>query len=46
MMKGKIVAFDKIRSMKRAVSKVEKLALEKTAELPYRGRITSIRVPF
>ncbi|MBN3488282.1 DegV family protein [Lactobacillus acidophilus] len=36
---GKIVAFDKIRSMKRAVSKVEKLALEKTAELPYRDKL-------
>ncbi|CDF69617.1 DegV family protein [Lactobacillus acidophilus] len=36
---GKIVAFDKIRSMKQAVSKVEKLALEKTAELPYRDKL-------
>ncbi|ASX15065.1 fatty acid-binding protein DegV [Lactobacillus acidophilus] len=36
---GKIVAFDKFRSMKRAVSKVEKLALEKTAELPYRDKL-------
>lgn len=36
---GKIVAFDKIRSMKRAVSKVEKLALEKTAKLPYRDKL-------
>lgn len=36
---GKIVAFDKIRSMKRAVSKVEKLALEKTAELPYKDKL-------
>lgn len=36
---GKIVAFDKIRSMKRAVAKIEKLALEKTAELPYKDKL-------
>lgn len=36
---GKIVAFDKIRSLKRAVSKVEKLALEKTADLPYKDKL-------
>lgn len=36
---GKIVAFDKIRSLKRAVSKVESLALEKTSELPYRDKL-------
>lgn len=36
---GKIVAFDKIRSLKRAVSKVEKLALERTADLPYKDKL-------
>ena len=36
---GKIVAFDKIRSLKRAVSKVEKLALKKTADLPYKDKL-------
>ena len=36
---GKIVAFDKIRSLKRAVSKVEKLALEKTANLSYKDKL-------
>ena len=36
---GKIVAFDKIRSLKRAVSKVEKLTLEKTANLPYKDKL-------
>lgn len=36
---GKIIAFDKIRSLKRAVSKVEKLTLEKTANLPYKDKL-------
>lgn len=36
---GKIVAFDKIRSMKRAVTKVEQLALQKTAKLSYKNRL-------
>ncbi|MDH5099574.1 DegV family protein [Lactobacillus kefiranofaciens] len=36
---GKIVAFDKIRSLKRAVSKVEKLTLEKTAQLSYKDKL-------
>ena len=36
---GKIVAFDKIRSLKRAVSKVEKLTLDKTANLPYKDKL-------
>ncbi|EEJ73042.1 DegV family protein [Lactobacillus ultunensis] len=36
---GKIVAFDKIRSLKRAVLKVEKLAIEKTADLPYKDKL-------
>lgn len=36
---GKIVAFDKIRSMKRAVAKIEKLALEKTSKLSYRNKL-------
>ncbi|KRN14591.1 hypothetical protein FC38_GL000674 [Lactobacillus gigeriorum DSM 23908 = CRBIP 24.85] len=34
-----IVAFDKIRSMKRAVSKIEKLALQRTAELSYKDKL-------
>lgn len=36
---GKIVAFDKIRSLKRAVSTVEKLTLEKTAQLSYKDKL-------
>lgn len=36
---GKIVAFDKIRSLKRAVLKVEKIAIEKTADLPYKDKL-------
>lgn len=36
---GKIVAFDKIRSLKRAVSKVEELALERTSKLSYRDKL-------
>lgn len=36
---GKIIAFDKIRSMKRAVSKIEKLALERTSQLDYQDRL-------
>ena len=36
---GQIVAFDKIRSMKRAVSKIEKLALQRTAELSYKDKL-------
>lgn len=36
---GKIVAFDKIRSLKRAVSKVEKLTLEKTTQLSYKDKL-------
>ncbi|MBP2058030.1 DegV family protein with EDD domain [Lactobacillus colini] len=36
---GKIIAFDKIRSLKRAVAKVENLALERTNELPYRDKL-------
>lgn len=36
---GKIIAFDKIRSMKRAVSKVEEITLKRTAKLPYKKRL-------
>ncbi|MBD5429665.1 DegV family protein [Lactobacillus sp.] len=36
---GKIVAFDKIRSLKRAVSKVEELTLERTGNLSYRNKL-------
>ena len=36
---GKIVAFDKIRSLKRAVSKVEELALERTSKLSYHDKL-------
>lgn len=36
---GKIIAFDKIRSMKRAVSQIEKLALKRTANLPYKDKL-------
>ncbi len=36
---GKIVAFDKIRSLKRAVSKVEDIALERTSRLPYKDKL-------
>lgn len=36
---GKIVAFDKIRSLKRAVSKVEDIALERTSKLPYKDKL-------
>lgn len=36
---GKIVAFDKIRSLKRAVSKVEDIALERTNKLPYKDKL-------
>lgn len=36
---GKIIAFDKIRSLKRAVSKVEELTLERTSKLSYRDKL-------
>lgn len=36
---GKIVAFDKIRSMKRAVKKIESLTLEKTQDLAYKDKL-------
>lgn len=36
---GKIVAFDKIRSMKRAVSKIESIALERTSKLSYKDKL-------
>lgn len=36
---GKIVAFDKIRSMKRAVNKIESLALERTSDLDYKDKL-------
>lgn len=36
---GKIIAFDKIRSLKRAVAKVKKLTLENTATLPYKDKL-------
>lgn len=36
---GKIVAFDKIRSMKRAVSRIEKIALDRTSDLSYKDKL-------
>ncbi len=36
---GKIVAFDKIRSMKRAVNKAEQIVLQKTAKLDYKNKL-------
>ena len=36
---GKIIAFDKIRSLKRAVSKVENIALERTNKLDYKDKL-------
>ncbi|RVU71749.1 MULTISPECIES: DegV family protein [Lactobacillus] len=36
---GKIIAFDKIRSMKRAVTKIENLTLQKTAGLDYKDKL-------
>lgn len=36
---GKIVAFDKIRSMKRAVSKIEKMTLDETDKLSYKDKL-------
>ncbi|BDR60491.1 DegV family protein [Lactobacillus xylocopicola] len=36
---GNIVAFDKIRSMKRAFAKIKELTLQKIAELPYKDQI-------
>ncbi|GAA3636488.1 DegV family protein [Lactobacillus hamsteri] len=36
---GKIVAFDKIRSMKRAVTKIESLALDRTSDLSYKDKL-------
>jgi DegV family protein with EDD domain len=36
---GKIVAFDKVRSMKRALAKVEELAQERIAKLPYKDKL-------
>lgn len=36
---GKIIAFDKIRSLKRAVAKVENLALERTSKLDYKDKL-------
>lgn len=36
---GKIVAFDKVRSMKRALAKIEKLAQERSSQLPYRDKL-------
>lgn len=36
---GKIVAFDKIRSMKRAVAKIEDIALERTNALEYKDKL-------
>lgn len=36
---GNIVAFDKIRSMKRAFSKIQKLTVSKINELPYKDKI-------
>ncbi len=36
---GKIVAIDKIRSMKRAVTKIEKMTLEKTNKLDYKDKL-------
>lgn len=37
---GKIIAFEKIRSMKRAVLRIEKLALEETSSLVYKDKLT------
>lgn len=37
--KGDIVAFDKIRSMKRAFIKIQKLTIEKIDKLPYKDKI-------
>jgi DegV family protein with EDD domain len=36
---GKIVAFDKVRSMKRALAKVEELAQERINKLPYKDKL-------
>lgn len=36
---GKIVAFDKIRSLKRAVSKAEELTLDRTSKLAYKDKL-------
>jgi DegV family protein with EDD domain len=36
---GKIVAFDKVRSMKRALAKIEKLAEERIEKLDYRDKL-------
>lgn len=36
---GKIISFDKIRSMKRAISKMESLTLEKTSQLSYKDKL-------
>lgn len=36
---GNIVAFDKIRSMKRAFTKIKKLTVKKIADLPYKDKI-------
>lgn len=36
---GSIVAFEKIRSMKRAFSRIENLTLEKTSQLPYKDKL-------
>lgn len=37
--KGNIVAFDKIRSMKRAFAKIKKLTVNDIAQLPYKDKI-------
>ncbi|WEV70159.1 DegV family protein [Lactobacillus sp. ESL0785] len=36
---GEIIAFDKIRSMKRAFNKIERLTIEKIDQLPYKDKI-------
>ena len=36
---GKIISFDKVRSLKRAISKLKSLALEKTKDLPYKDKL-------
>lgn len=36
---GKIIAFDKIRSLKRAVNKIESLALERVKQLDYKDQL-------
>lgn len=36
---GKIIAFDKIRSLKRAVNKIESLALERVKQLDYQDQL-------